>query len=338
MREHRLWAMGRRLRSRTALLLAVAMTVCGLMAAAPVAAQASTSGCAPDIGTRTPVVYVHGFLGNPSAWTQMRTYVERNIPSTYPYVFDYSEHNAAWVSNPNIGPKLANQIACLASASRTAGGPGKVIVVAHSMGGLAARWAATESSNHNEVAKDIGLVVTIGTPNTGSGWANIFESQICTTLSEEQQAASFKAACNAQTALYGLQEYSDDIGALPKWPGNIAVQAMDGDVKFDIALPFGVHITVGNTHSDLIVSNKSALWGATRTYEGGGTTLVSCSMNVHVLNPTIAYLWQLFRHGVSLPNCWHSALPHNPAIEQATVQSIRDYLAWLHQGDFSPTA
>ena len=55
---------------------------------------------------------------------------------------------------------------------RTAHTVGKVILIDHSMGGLATRYAAAQTVDGRPVWDEIGLVVTLGTPNLGSGWAN----------------------------------------------------------------------------------------------------------------------------------------------------------------------
>ena len=312
-----------------ALLLALALGVLDLAGTAVAPASAGQAGCAPNIGKRIPVVFVHGFLGQPSTWIQLRAVIQRDVPEAYPDPsFDYSKYDTDWVDNPNIGPALANRIVCLAASSRQAGGPGKVIVVAHSMGGLATRWAATKASNASEVANDLGLVITISTPNLGTGWATIGLSALdalCTpsTLGKAPgaQAGSF---CASWGALYAMRNYSKQIETLPRLPGRIPVLALGGDVSIDVPL-FLTTVTT-NTHSDLAVSDHSAIQGVAGTDEGGGSAVIRCAVNIHVLDRDL-YEFHALTHGVTGPVCWHSALPHHPTVEQDTVNAIRQYLA-----------
>jgi triacylglycerol esterase/lipase EstA (alpha/beta hydrolase family) len=148
----------------TALLTVAALTTLGTVAASPAQASASVSGCAPGVGKRVPVEFVHGFLGKPSAWTSMQAALEHVNNLYLDKPFDYSKEDTQWVADPAIGPALALRIECLATSSRKAGGSGKVILIVHSMGGLAAHWAAGDSADAAAVADDLGLVVTIATP------------------------------------------------------------------------------------------------------------------------------------------------------------------------------
>ena len=141
-------------------------TFCALTLAASLLAPATVAraadGCAPGIGTKTPVVFVHGFKEGPEAWKNFEDKLNSALP-VWTYKFNYKEFNTRWVTDPNIGVRLARQIACMAASSRAEGGSGKVMVVAHSMGGNATRQAFKEDSS---IKNDVGLVATIGTPNT----------------------------------------------------------------------------------------------------------------------------------------------------------------------------
>jgi len=307
------------------------MTTLGL-AATGSASGATTPGCVPDIGKKVPVVMVHGFLGKPDAWTSGSSSMTNSLAGVSGIyvdkeIIDYQSYNTSWVDDPHIGPMIAKRIACLATSSRKAGGPGKVIVIAHSMGGLATRWAATEASNASEVAKDIGLVITIGTPSDGSGWPNLLagmSASLCDPLVAYHKVVGGddNDYCGLHGALGALEDQSTQIGKLKKWPDNIAVKAIAGDVTimvplFPLKLPY-------NTHSDLVVSNKSALNGMKHTESGGGQLTVACGgdlkdMALQQVLPVI-------------PNCWHSALTHNSKVEDEVVSSIKKYLASLEPG------
>jgi pimeloyl-ACP methyl ester carboxylesterase len=134
----------------------------------------------PDqIGLRTPVILVHGLGETASTWTDggirsMFSGVDA-INGVMTLMYDYSQTNHEWVDNISNGPGLAFCIKHVAQASRDyrspdgVGGPGKVIIVAFSLGGLITRYAATTGGE----ARDISKVITIGVPNTGSFWANL---------------------------------------------------------------------------------------------------------------------------------------------------------------------
>ena len=198
-------------------------------------ASSSTFKACPgkqDILKRVPVVFIHGFRGHASNWGPdspgSMFYAVDQIPGTWTSAFDYSQHNSEWVDNPAVGGAFVKYLDCVAAASRAAGGPGKVIVIAHSMGGLITRWAAS-----NGAQDDIAEVVTLGTPNTGAtgaGFGDASRQLLCDTQSmvASPDTASF---CTEFTALSGMDAYSSQIAALPELPASIPLYAIAGDVK-----------------------------------------------------------------------------------------------------------
>ena len=190
----------------------------------------------PDqIGLRTPVILVHGLGEQASTWTDggtgsMFSRVDA-INGVMTLMYDYSQANHEWVDNISNGPGLAFYIKHVAQASRDyrspdgAHGPGKVIVVAFSLGGLITRYAATTGGE----AGDISKVITIGVPNTGSFWANLggpVRDLICTEAGVHGPAA----ICNDQwQVLSGLQAFGPKIAALKPLPPSISLNAIAGD-------------------------------------------------------------------------------------------------------------
>lgn len=333
-----------------ALLVPTAMAL-GLVVSAPAQASTITPGCVSGLGKNVPVVLVHGLLGSSKDWTDgspsMVDALSRvpGITVVRP-IFNYARYNKDWVDNPNIGPKLAHLIACVATSSREAGGPGKVIVIAHSMGGLAVRWAATEASNAKEVTSDLGMVFTLGTPSLGSGWANQgvkLLKALCSpnTLYGNQPQASYGSFCASWSALYGLQDMSSQIKALPPMPNTVPVYAVAGDVTLTVPL-YQATFSV-NTGSDLVVSEKSALHGTTNTGESGEVA-ESCDQSINLLDPALSVLSPAAAaihqslHGVTGLTCWHSALPHNTGAEQAITSAIGNYLLTLTSAPCSAKA
>ncbi|GAA2749165.1 lecithin:cholesterol acyltransferase [Amnibacterium kyonggiense] len=80
------------------------------------------------------------------------------------YTFDYHQWSDRWVTDPHIGTALATAIDCLFRASGQ-----KVVLVAHSMGGLAIEQTFSPSINGAETrAREISTIITLGTPYKGS--------------------------------------------------------------------------------------------------------------------------------------------------------------------------
>ena len=136
-------------------------------------------------GHLVPVIMVHGWTGSsehPGGAFSTRIDLTANtgagpvrtsrsligqlqrIPGAAVYTFDYHRYSGRWVSDANIGPALGKAIDCL---HRKTGQ--RVIVIGHSMGGLAARWAVNHrADNGRPRADEVSTVVTFGTPNLGS--------------------------------------------------------------------------------------------------------------------------------------------------------------------------
>jgi pimeloyl-ACP methyl ester carboxylesterase len=127
---------------------------------APVLASDTLPGGAPIIrqplsnGTWVPVIMVHGWVSqdtNNAAGT-FSHYIDlsdqpgfspdvtrsligqlQRIPGAAVFTFDYHPYSARWIDDPHLGPALGKVIDCLYRASGQ-----KVVIVAHSMGGLIA--------------------------------------------------------------------------------------------------------------------------------------------------------------------------------------------------------
>jgi len=298
---------------------------------APVATAApvqptDTSSCAPGIGKAQPVILVHGLAGHPTDWNSMIQDLENTKLNLYPHAFDYSKYNQEWVDNANIGPKLATLIVCMATASRQAGGPGKVIMIDHSMGGLATRYAATETKIAAQVAGDLGLVVTIGTPNSGSALANGFSGVLRDLGCKVVRRISYVSENDvcAMNAINGLRDNSTQLAQLPMLPSDIPLRAIAGDLT--VTFPLFSSVLKVDTQSDLVVSEKSALQGMEDPAAGGGEDTIPCSASIADLNPGWIADTALTSNAI-LPICWHSALPHNTTVEQDTIGAIKQYLS-----------
>jgi pimeloyl-ACP methyl ester carboxylesterase len=95
---------------------------------------------AADNPTRRPVVFVHGWTGR--VLTGLGQVVAAKVgDDIQPMVFDYSKWSAYWASDDHIAPCLADYLNAVSAAYAGAGGDGRLIYVAHSLGGLAIRYA-----------------------------------------------------------------------------------------------------------------------------------------------------------------------------------------------------
>lgn len=285
--------------------------------------SAQAEECSSGFGTRTPVLLVHGLMGNVGTWgrtSEENTVrgVLNGISSLTVDTFDYERWNLLWIDNSNIGPRLAQRISCLATSSRQEGGPGKVIVVAHSMGGLAARFAAAQVVDGRKVADDIGLVVTIGTPHLGSGlanWAITVVRDICAGFTMPGLLSPSGALCamavDYLTAIGGLKLDSQKLKALSAFPGTFPVRAIAGNVVSSVDV-FGSPMVVAN--GDLVVAVQSATQGVALPQKGGGTSVLECKS---------LFLIPL----VTQAECEHGRLLTNPAVHKIVVDSIQTYVA-----------
>jgi pimeloyl-ACP methyl ester carboxylesterase len=303
-------------RSRIMALLTTAAAVVAILVLPATQSLAASSGCAPDLRDQTPVVLVHGFTGSPNDWGNPSDrgsmfHAVASVPHTYVRTFDYSQWGTSWVDNTHIGPALASFIDCLSRTSVKHGGPGKVVLVDHSMGGLATRYAANLTVSGRKVSDEVGLVITLGTPNLGSGWANFFDPLVAGICRNTWPVSQLSPDCRDYSALKGLSEDSQQIRELPWLPTSIPLQAVAGDVTLSATL-FRSTAT-DDTNSDLVVGTGSALAAIQELRsleEGTGDTTVRCTQGV--------------THALSAA-CWHKGLVTNKKVQRQVMDSIAAY-------------
>jgi triacylglycerol lipase len=203
----------------------------------------------------------------------------QNLPGAAVFTFDYHPYSGRWVDDSNVGPALGKVIDCLYHASGE-----KAIVIGHSMGGLVARYAAVGRS------AEISIVVTFGTPETGSLAAMLLDTAIAAGSESPQAMGMVRmilSVCGGlssasittgspcdwlpafvrafdSNAGRALRYGSPQLAALPPFPKGIRVDALAGDTTLTsrgsgwFALPSAEEIPVG----DVIVSAGSAIHGA----------------------------------------------------------------------------
>jgi pimeloyl-ACP methyl ester carboxylesterase len=236
------------------------------------------------------------------------------IPGTWTSAFNYSGHNGEWVDNPYIGHRFVTYLNCVAAASRAAHGPGKVIVIAHSMGGLVTRWAAA-----NGAADSIAEVITLGTPNEGAslaGTGDAIRQLFCDTQSMLNGTPVTGSFCTEFTALAGMADYSSQIASLPELPDNTPLHAIAGAQTIKDILG-GAWIQRNGT-DDLLVPVDSALHQPPDTSQFT-TKTIACT----TIFPDL------------LGSCWHGALLNNSAAQADVAAVVRAYVK-AHYGPPAP--
>lgn len=227
---------------------------------------------------RTAVLLVHGFLGEPSdfrasllpkADDDEPTMLEAvaSVDGATVYTFDYSEQSSKWVTDQAIAPALATSIRCLAAESDR-----KVIVVAHSMGGLATRLAQDQVIDGRAVSDSVSRVVTIATPTRGVlllTYANdrlsafiiqtVFNGagEVCSDEPEKDRRRLCELLDAANTpATAAMAPGSGQLGALPPWGADVIVHPVAGDLRMRLSV-FGL----GTTESigDVVTTVDSAI-------------------------------------------------------------------------------
>ncbi len=297
-------------------------------------AAASDVRCETGFGTKVPVLMVHGFNSNPKMWdeggeTSMRAAIEKVDGVTPVEAFSYEIDHFEWVTNQNIGPKLAKTIDCLAQASRANHGRGKVVVIGHSMGGLATRYAANQTIDGRKVADELGLVITLGTPHLGSQWGNAgvsLATSVCQGIVGSiagplNGLAMTKDECLANLAIKGLAMDSDEFKSLQPFPKKVPVRAIAGNVSVMTQLLFESMTTP--THSDMVVGVDSASAEFTNKGVGDGRFEFKCYSRgrATLFDSTVGFTVE-----VKLGECWHNALTKTGYVQESVTNGIREYL------------
>ncbi len=254
-------------------------------------------------GSFVPVVLVHGWRGSVGTWdlhmdlsenataepgTSHRSFVGnlQDVPGVSVFTFDYEGANTSWVTDPAIGPTLAAHIACLHDAFDQ-----DVIVIAHSMGGLATRQAFAEAP---ETAEMVSQVITYGTPNTGSdlGAAGVTTALALLAVNAAPDPDRTIRDLTGDAAV-DLATGSQALAELPEWPEGLAVHALYGDTRIEThslglfagAHPDGATVAMG----DMIVPTSSA------TAEASTTDGVTCEYSYSLTRRAGEVVEELFQ-------------------------------------------
>ncbi|MET9374862.1 LppP/LprE family lipoprotein [Streptomyces sp. NPDC002992] len=330
-------------------LLGLTTVLSGTAAAAP--GPCSTGGKVVQVEPRgpvansTPVLFVHGINAGADTWNQPEGVYPadkaqkageayRPGKGSFParvahlarvtaWTYDYYAAQPEWVTDRRIGPALADAINCLARATGH-----KVVVVGHSMGGLATQYAASRSDGRSDSKtwQNIAEVITIGTPTvgsqlitalqTGTDLLSISRHPVLMTL---DAVLSFCAGydltheddiCNALTALRSpqgraLRYRSAEIGKLPPWPKELPVRAIAGDIRFTLPRgPFDVAPPPEVGIGDIAVTLDSATAYANMT---GKPQVLTCRPSG----------WKVLESG-----CNHVYIKTDPVVMETVIKQI----------------
>jgi pimeloyl-ACP methyl ester carboxylesterase len=319
--------------------VAVGATVLALAGAvAPGTIQASASSCLASLpqvqqvrgdgisslGGSTPVLFVHGINSGPGVWdpdsaSSVSGQVARLRGATA-WTFSYAHQSLLWVTNPAIGPALARAITCLSAMSGH-----QVMVVGHSMGGLATQFALGQ--DNGQVAADTAELITIGTPFQGSLPLSIAEKVINGAPLVSDLNPQVVAVEALLSACAGIADHSDtnpcwlasalrspvgtaleagsrSIAQLPAWPADVPVFDTAGDMKLFVGI---------NGHGfDIYFGDGAGTVSSATAHDTAGTPLVERCMK-----PVQDFLQ------IDQDLCFHTSLPHNPAIVSAIVAAVR---------------
>jgi pimeloyl-ACP methyl ester carboxylesterase len=291
-------------------------------------AQVTAGGKTGPVAGSIPVIFVHGILSSPATWKPdtpgSLAWQTATTPGVTAWTFDYAHRAEDWVTNPVIGPALAQAIGCLASVSGH-----QVLVVAHSMGGLATQYAM--GMPDSSAAGHVGEMITLGTPYTGSQILSDMESLVhggdeAAAFGGDPEITAFAEAllsacagiathtdsnpCSVVSVLdapvgTALDTNSAAIKALPPLPATLPVLDIAGNMDLLVGVgSLGVHVHPG----DIAVMLPSATAHNTTSTP----FVLSCSTTLP--------------HALGAP-CFHSDLMNAPSVIARVLSAIRAYRA-----------
>jgi pimeloyl-ACP methyl ester carboxylesterase len=321
---------------------AVAVILAGCLAVPVMTPAAAVSGSCvtsqlqpvPGSGTSlagsTPVVFIHGIISSASMWKASTpgaiAYQAARMSGATAWTFNYGPDALDWVTNPAIGPAFASRLACLARYSGHS-----VIVVGHSMGGLATQYAVAQPDPYGGTVGDhVGAVITIGTPYQGSELLTAMQlaraaalTQAILDPSQWPEAALGEAVLSAcaghtsgicalpavLTAPVGtdLELYSGSIAALPLWPTRLPVL----DIAGDMGLLIGVgHVFVVHRFD---VGDVAVTMGSATAHNTMGAPIIKLCNSLTLLGAV---------YGDPGP-CFHTHLVNDGDIISDVLNAIR---------------
>jgi hypothetical protein len=344
---------------------ASSLVLTGLVAGIAGAAQSTAAANAPcphvaqpTAQGRTPVLFVHGINSDAAVWTSGTVSGTTDSPLEYVtgtlgaevtgYTFDWSSYSGehagstlAWVTgppDPGPGQLLSMAITCLATGSGH-----KVVVIAHSMGGL----LTEDASTIGKTAGDIAAVFTLDTPFEGSWLASSAVGQepapglqipaqaisaFCTLGSGQtakqhtKQPGVIDKAAEPVCQLISERDNPGMIGMREEktttqdgwwslnWPGKFPVIRLASDIQgtWQAAWPVGSQLSVSEV-GDGVVSVPSQLFG------GNGTEpTVTCQIALNGPLGPVGFVAEL-----AASPCFHTKAPYNKTLLDTIISVIQ---------------
>jgi pimeloyl-ACP methyl ester carboxylesterase len=290
------------------------------------------------LGTATPVLLVHGFNDGPSRFTQgspsLEDAIKAAVPDTTTIAFDYHLVATDWVTDAAIGPQLAQCITWLAATSAKQKGPGRIIIVAHSMGGLAVRCALSATCVNGPAADPnlIRLLITLGTPNTGSNpqTAGPVGDTVCTWIPACDALITLRST---STAAQAMVPQTGQVLKLAPLPSQVPLVAIAGEIAITTDL-FGSALNAISTGAggfyddgDIVVPVDSALAEAESSPGHDRPGAKSIIVNCGSVPINLAAVWGAATYAMKAPappvSCWHLTETTDPRWQTDITAAIK---------------
>ncbi|HEY2795978.1 MAG TPA: alpha/beta hydrolase, partial [Micromonosporaceae bacterium] len=301
---------------------AVAIVIAGLLIApAPVTAAATQGPPCPAPGppapvtkhvtaTSRPVVLVHGWTGQPLDSTATKLSAKLGSAITT-FTFNYSKWASDWASDAHIAACLADYVNLISTAYRHVGGDGKVILVAHSMGGLAIRYASSPTLAAVPITSDeVPVVISLDTPYLGSSWAGappMLKELWQTAVGNSAPNPFGTDAAECLAAHDNGQPLPSQCKGLPPWlPKGTTLYEIGGDIKVSRTL-LGVHLYDVDLKDDGVVDTRSSLGYGTSGPTGKATAVtahkstLSCTVDSGTIGASVASKFGAVLSSLGLP-------------------------------------
>ena len=227
-----------------------------------------------------PVIFVHGIASSSQAWLPLSDFLIElgwtfggfptlnpatgEITSVFPgdfYTMNFSDFSIPNFFSQHLGlDRQGWELAAIIQAVLDVNpGKTKVILIAHSMGGLAAREYLQGLARLNEVSPtipyrgDVAQLITVGTPHLGSELA-----VICQSLSDVCLLTTDLGGLGIDPESTAVSELRPDSPALVRLNVDFVSNPLPNDVRYGSIVGFGTDGLVGLDHDgDGIVTRDS---------------------------------------------------------------------------------
>lgn len=231
-----------------------------------------------------PLVLIHGIWSQGADWSNFTTWLYSNYPGVPVTLADYGKYNSLSFADPHVQAVLARSIAdSITVAAQRGTVSRKVDVVAHSMGGLVARYLLTSMKSTPLPSyaailpsAPVHKLVTVGTPHLGSALATSLV-QNKTVLISPKASTIIKDLCPGGSvtgctlgAFFANQNKAIGTGALSLEPSNTRSLLASDTTQYSAVV--GVKPTSSATELALNTMIDAFLPGATVTSLLGTST------------------------------------------------------------------